>query len=132
MTATADADVIRRGYEAFSRGDMDTLRNETFASDIQWHQGGKSQISGDYSGVDAVLGLFQKLFQLTDGTFGATVHDILSSDEHVVVLATIAGQRSGRSLSNGNYCQVCHMRDARAAEVWVTSVDQYGVDAFFG
>ena len=132
MAAASDADVVRRAYEAFSRGDMDALRTEAFAPDVQWHQGGKSQISGDYSGVDAVLNFFQKLFQLTDGTFRATVHDLLASDQHVVVLGTIEGQRGGRSVSNGNYCQVFHMRNGRAAEVWVTAVDPYGVDEFFG
>jgi ketosteroid isomerase-like protein len=111
---------------------MDTLRNEIFAADAQWHQGGKNQTSGDYSGVDAVLGLFQKFFQLTDGTFKVAVHDLLASDQHVVVLAAITGQRAGRSIANGNYCQVSHMRDGRIAEVWVTLVDPYGLDEFFG
>ena len=132
MPAASDADVIRRGYEAFSRGDMDALRNEVFAADMQWHQGGKNQTSGDYNGVDAVLGLFQKFFQLTDGTFRAEVHDLLANDQHVVVLGAISGQRAGRSVSNGNYCQVFHMRGGRAAECWVTPVDTYGLDEFFG
>ena len=73
MTAASDSDVIRRGYEAFSRGDMDTIRQEVFAADIHWHQGGNNQTSGDYDGVDAVLGLFQKFFQLTVGTFRVSV-----------------------------------------------------------
>jgi ketosteroid isomerase-like protein len=33
----SDAETIRRGYEAFGRGDMDTLRTDVFAADIQWH-----------------------------------------------------------------------------------------------
>ena len=131
MAASSDADTIRRGYDAFGRGDMETLRNEVFAADIQWHQGGRNQTSGDYLGIDAVLGLFQKFFQLTDGTFRAEVHDLLADDQHVVVLGTISGQRTGRSVGNGNYCQVFHMRDSRAAECWVTPVDPYGLDEFF-
>jgi ketosteroid isomerase-like protein len=131
MPATADADVIRRGYEAFSRGDMDSLRKDVFAPDVRWHQGGRNQTAGDYDGIDAVLGLFQKFFQLTDGTFRVAVHEILASDQHVVVLAAISGQRGGRSLGNGNYCQVFHMRDSRASEVWVTPVDPYELDAFW-
>ena len=32
-------DLIRRGYDAFSRGDMDTLR-ELYHPDIVWHAPG--------------------------------------------------------------------------------------------
>jgi ketosteroid isomerase-like protein len=35
-------DLIRRGYDAFSRGDMDTLR-ALFHPDIVWHAPGRSQ-----------------------------------------------------------------------------------------
>jgi ketosteroid isomerase-like protein len=132
MTAASDSEVIRRGYEAFSRGDMDAIRKEVFAADIKWHQGGKNQTAGDYDGVDAVLALFQKFFELTDGTFRVSVHDLLASDQHVVVLGTFDGQRGGKSVENGNYCQVFHMRDGRVAECWLTQLDPYGIDAFFG
>jgi ketosteroid isomerase-like protein len=50
-------DLIRRGYDAFSGGDMDTLR-ELFHPDIIWHAPGRSQLAGDHQGVDAVLGYF--------------------------------------------------------------------------
>jgi len=111
---------------------MEALRNEIFAPDVQWHQGGRNQTSGDYDGADAVLGLFRKFFELTDGTFKAAVHDLLSSGEHVVVLGTISGQRGGRSVGNGNYCQVFHMRNDRIGESWVSPVDPYALDEFFG
>ncbi len=110
---------------------MDTIRSDSFTADIRWHQGGRSQIAGDYEGIDAVLGYFQKLFELTNGTFGTEIHDVLATDNHVVVLAAFSGQRDGRSVGNGNYCQVFHVRDGRAAECWVTSVDAYGVDEFW-
>ena len=42
-------DLIRRGYDAFSRGDMDTLR-ELFHPDIVWHAPGRSQLAGDPPG----------------------------------------------------------------------------------
>jgi len=69
MSAQTNAEVMQKGYAAFSRGDMEMLRNELFTPDIVWHQGGKNQTSGDFRGADAVIGLFGKLFQLTDGTF---------------------------------------------------------------
>jgi uncharacterized protein len=36
-------DLIRRGYDAFSRGDMDTLV-ELYHPDIVWHAPGRSQL----------------------------------------------------------------------------------------
>ena len=51
-------DLIRQGYDAFSSGDMDTLR-ELFHPDIVWHASGRSQLAGDHQGVDTVLGLFE-------------------------------------------------------------------------
>src|SRR6478609_5533484 len=80
MSAQSNGELMRKGYEAFSRGDMDTLKHELFSPDIVWHQGGRNQTAGDYRGADAVIGLFGKLFQLTDGTFRVTVDDLLTSE----------------------------------------------------
>ena len=132
MSAQSNADTLRKGYAAFSKGDMDTLRNETFSPDIVWHQGGRNQTSGDYKGVDNVLGLLGKIAQLTDGTFSVELHDVLASDEHAVALAVTKGQRGGKTIQNGQYSHICHLRDGKISEAWVVNVDPYGIDEFFG
>jgi len=132
MSAQSNAEAMRKGYAAFSRGDMDLLRNELFAADIVWHQGGKNQTAGDYRGADAVIGLFGKLFQLTDGTFRVELHDVLASEDHVVVLARVEAQRGGRSLENGNYVHVCDFKGDKLSEAWVVNVSPYEVDEFLG
>ena len=132
MSAQSNAEAMRKGYAAFSRGDMDTLRNELFSSDIVWHQGGRNQTSGEYKGVDSVLGLFGKLAELTDGTFRVELHDVLASDEHVVALATTRGQRGGKTIQHGQYSHVCHFRDGKLTEAWIVNVDPYEIDEFFG
>ena len=131
MSALSNAEAMRAGYAAFSRGDMDTLRKDLFTPDIVWHQGGRNQTSGDYRGPDQVIGLFGKLHQLTDGTFRVDIHDVLASEEHVVVLGRVTAKRAGKTLQNGNYDHVCHFRDGKLAEAWVVNVDQYEADAFF-
>src|SRR5438477_7955337 len=125
MSAQDNAETMRTGYAAFSRGDMDALRNELFTADIVWHQGGRNQTSGDYRGVDAVVGLFGKLFQLTDGTFRVEIHDVLASEDHVVVLARATAQRGGKAGKDGNYPHVCQFRYRQPPDAWVVDVDPH-------
>jgi len=131
MSAQSNAEAMRKGYAAFSRGDMDMLRNELFTPDIVWHQGGRNQTSGDYRGSDAVIGLFGKLFQLTDGTFSVDVHDMLASEDHVVVLARVDAKRGGKTLQHGEYSHICHFRDGKLSEAWIVDTDPYEQDEFF-
>ena len=123
-------ELMRRGYEAFMAGDMDTLKNEIFAPDIVWHTPGNNPISGDRNGADSVLELFGKYFELTDGTFRVEVHDLLASDDHAVVLGKVYGQRKGLSIPE-DYVQVSHFKEGRVSESWVVGVDQQGTDDFF-
>ena len=125
-----DEDVVRRGYDAFSRGDMQALR-ELFDPDIVWHTPGRSQLAGDHRGVDAVLGFFGRTMELTGGTFRIEVHDVVANDEHVVGLHAVIAERDGKALRDRNIL-VFHVRDGRTSEVWQFWTDQYAADAFFG
>jgi len=131
MSAQSNAALMRKGYDAFSRGDMEALRNELFAPDIVWHQGGRNQTAGDYRGADEVIGLFGKIFQLTDGTFRVEMQDLLTSDERVVVLARADAQRAGKAIQNGDYVQVGRFKDGKLSEAWVVNADPYEIDDFF-
>ncbi len=128
--AHPNEDRFRAGYAAFQRGDMDALRGEFLAPDIIWHAPGRSQISGDYKGIDEVLGQFARTFELTGGNFSVEIHDCLANDEHGVVLGIVRGEREGKSLED-TYAHVVHFRDGRVAESWIHSGDQYKVDDFW-
>ena len=128
--AHPDEELVRRGYDAFSRGDMETLR-EVFHPKLVWHSPGRNQLAGDHRGVEAVLGFFGRTMELTGGTFRVEVHDVVASDEHVVGLNSVAAQRDGKTL-NGRNALVFHVRDGRATEVWQFWEDQYAADEFFG
>ena len=127
--AHPNEDLIRRGYDAFARGDLDTLRG-LFADDIVWHAGGNNPLSGDYRGQDEVFGFFGRIGQETGGTFRIDIHDVLGNDEHVVVLSTTSAERAGRSLSDNNV-GVYHVTDGRVTEAWFHATDQAAVDAFW-
>ena len=122
-------DLVRRGYDAFSRGDMQTLR-ELFDPDIVWHAPGRSQLAGDHQGVDTVLGYFGKTMELTGGNFQVEVHDVVANDEHAVDLNTVHAERNGRTLQDNNSL-VFHVRDGRVTEVWQYWTDQDAADELF-
>jgi uncharacterized protein len=122
-------DLIRRGYDAFSRGDMDTLR-ELYHPDIVWHAPGRSQLAGDHRGVDAVFGFFGQVMELTGGNFRVEVHDVVANDEHAVGLHKGHAERAGRTLEN-NGTLVFHVRDGKVTEVWQYWEDPYAADELF-
>jgi ketosteroid isomerase-like protein len=129
-SAVANAQALRKGYEAFQTGNLDLLRDELFDANIVWHVPGKSPLSGDFRGTAAVLELFGKQFEETGGTLKVELHDVLGSDDHAVALATVSAQRNGRSLSEP-YAHVCHFRDGKLIEAWILDFDLYKVDDFF-
>ena len=122
-------DLIRRDYDAFSRGDMQTL-HDLFHPDVVWHAPGRGLLAGDHQGVDAVLGYFGRTMELTDGNFRVEVHDVVANDERGVGLNSVHAERPGRTLEDNNTL-VFHVRDGKVTEVWQYWSDQYAADELF-
>src|SRR5581483_915767 len=116
MSVDSDIKTLRGAYEAFGRGDLDTVA-AAFSPDIVWQEAGRSPIAGTYKGRDAVFGLFGRLFDLTEGTFKVELHDLTASDDHIVGLAKLQGTRGGKSLT-WNEAHIWHFKDGVAAEFW--------------
>lgn len=131
MAEHSNIERLRKGYEAFSRGDMDTLRNENFTSDITFHVRGSGPLSGDYKGIDEVFGFFGRLMQETGGSFRLDVHDILANDEHGVALVRTHAERGGSVLEQ-NIVHVFHVNaEGKATEFWGMSEDTEASNRFF-
>jgi uncharacterized protein len=126
--AHPNEELVRRGFEAFSKGDLDTLR-ELFDPDAVWHAPGRGPLSGDHPGVDAILGFFARTMELTGGTFRVELHDALANDEHAVALYVARGEREGRTLEDRSVL-VSHVRNGKLVETWQHSEDQYAADEF--
>lgn len=121
---------LRDGYAAFAKGDFAIL-SDLFAEDMQWHEGGRNQVAGEYRGREAVFGLFGKLIELTEGSLHLDLHAVFADDEHGVALVVITASRGGRSV-NVNGVHVMHLRDGKVTEFWNTSTDQHAIDELMG
>jgi ketosteroid isomerase-like protein len=122
---------VRKGFDAFATGDMDTLR-EVFDPSIEWHLPGRSTLSGDYRGVDSVLGFFGTLFQLSGGTFKA---ELIECGELTSDLVACLIHRSG-AMPSGVVDQrtmlLFKLRDGRAVDVTEFAHDLYAYDEAVG
>jgi ketosteroid isomerase-like protein len=128
--AHPNADLLNRGYDAFDKGDLDTIRG-LFADDIVFHVAGNSQVSGDYRGIDGVFGFFGKLAELSGGTFKLERHAVLADDTHATVLSTMTAEREGKRME-AKSADIFHLRDGKVTECWALSADQDALDEFFG
>ena len=111
-----DARVFERVYDCFTSGDMGTLA-KLIAPDVVWHVPGDNLISGTYTSRDGIFGCFNKIFEMSQGTYGPQLHDILANDEHTVALLHATARRGDKTLDQ-DYAFVCHIRDGQIAELW--------------
>ena len=116
MSQQSNIDTIRRGYAAFSAGDMDTLRNDVFTPDAVWVVPGNGYFSGAKEGVDAILQFFADIFERSGGTLQVVLDDVAAGDDHCYSLHRNVAMRSERSLDLRSVL-VFDMVDGRIAMV---------------
>lgn len=129
MAEHPNLELARKGYEAFGKGDMETV-GELMDDGIVWHVSGDTPLSGDYKGKEAVMGYFARLMQETGGTLKNDVHDMLANDEHGVALVNLSATRGDKSLEMPS-AQVFHMKDGKMTEFWAFSQDSAAFDDFW-
>ncbi|HEV3381357.1 MAG TPA: nuclear transport factor 2 family protein [Trebonia sp.] len=127
--AHPNEDLLRRGYEAYNSGDMDTVQT-LMDGNVLWHAGGSNQLTGDYRGFSEIMGFFGKVMQLSGGTFRGEIHDVMANDTHGVVLVTFHGERDGHTVALRS-ADVWHLADGKATEHWSFFEDQPAFDKFF-
>src|SRR4051812_29899644 len=130
MGAEENAAIMRRAYEAFNKGDIDTLV-EIFDESVAWHLPGRSSMAKDYQGREATLAYFGLIGQETGGTFRAELQHLLTDDEdRVVGIQRSTGDRNGKHLDVGN-CIVFQMKDGRMVDGREHFNDLYAWDEFW-
>jgi ketosteroid isomerase-like protein len=123
------ADRLRRGFAAFSAGDLAAL-DGLFADDVVWTIPGETRVSGTYRGRDEILAMLRSLHELTGGSYRVEPLWLVADDEHAAVAYRATGEREGRSI---DLVQVlaCTVRDGRLAEVLALPADPAAFAAFW-
>jgi ketosteroid isomerase-like protein len=99
-------DTIKKGYDCFNKGDMETFFNEVVHDDCVWTfpgEPGKHPLSGIHKGKQAMMEGFSKIpthwenFQVIPG-------EMISEDNKVFV--KVNGKASGMDTIFGHYFEV--------------------------
>jgi ketosteroid isomerase-like protein len=115
MGVQEDVAVVRRGYEAFNSGDIETLK-DLFAPDAVWRVGGSGGLAGVKQGKEEILAYFGELFSRSGGTVKAELQDVIAGESHTVALQTAQAQRDGKFLDQHGVL-VFTIRDGKVTEV---------------
>jgi ketosteroid isomerase-like protein len=128
--ADSKEDTIRRGYKAFGEGDMDTFRS-IYTPDVVHSQPGNNQTSGEYNGVDKVLGLYGKLAELSGGTITVDLTSVTSRGDKVVTEHHTKAERGGKTLDVNETIEFTFAGD-KISRLDLGTTDQAAEDAFWG
>ncbi|MBI2777303.1 MAG: hypothetical protein HYX57_08630 [Chloroflexi bacterium] len=130
-TSHAGDAIVRRAIDELSAGGRG-LCGTILATDVRWHEPGRSLVAGDYQGCDEVEGsLFTRLRELSDGTFAVVAWEGVSVDGgRAVAMYVVRATRAGRDLLSRDVC-IVEIRDGAIAEAQVYHADQHAWDRFW-
>lgn len=125
------AALVRKGYDAFSRGDMETL-SALMTGDCAHHVPGSHSLSGDYKGLDAVLQYYRQLGSETAGTMRVELQHLFSDGRgHVMSVHRATAERHGRRLDAMGGI-VFRIVGEKISDLDECVEDQHIADAFWG
>ena len=120
---------LRAYCEAWEAGDVGAIFG-LYHDDFTLHYFGRSPMAGDHVGKAAAVAALGKVQQLTNRKL-LSIHDVLSSADHGVVLARERFEQGGKTLEV-NRILLYHVCDGKLAECWLFDDDQRAVDEFWG
>jgi len=121
---------VRALFAAFRSADLAAIV-EAVPVDLAWHfPGRRGGLAGAHRGRDAVLAFLARVMQLTDGTFGLDLEDVIGGDRYVVALFHGHGERNGKSLDNPT-CLRVRFENGRPCEIHEFVWDLFAVDEFW-
>ena len=92
---------------------------------------GRSGLAGEYHGEEAILGLLERMAQLTGATLQFKPSRVLTTDDQAIVLCgQSSGTRGGKRL-DADAVHILSLRGGRVREIWVFHQNQDQVDDFW-
>jgi uncharacterized protein len=95
-TETENIAAVQRGYEAFGKGDIETLKT-LFAPNATWRATATGALRGNYRGAQAILEFFGQIAHESNGTTRVEPQTMAASGDHVFVLQRVTGKRKGKT-----------------------------------
>jgi ketosteroid isomerase-like protein len=129
MSEQENLALIDKGFEAFNNADVATL-SQIIAEDAQQHIPGTSPYAGDHKGRDAMLGLYAKLGEASNGTFRAVLQSTKADEDRVIAVYQGQGERNGKQLGTKNTL-VFTLKDGLIADIVDTPDDLAAWDDFW-
>jgi ketosteroid isomerase-like protein len=117
MADHPDIALIKQGYEAFNKPDIEALSALIAEDAVQHMPEGSNQLTGDHKGRDSILAMYGRMAELTNGTFKAQPK-LFATDGRgtVVVQHDYAGTRDGRDVGQSN-CIIFRVEHGQIVEV---------------
>lgn len=127
--------LLRDGYNAFAKGDMDFIRT-LLAPDVVHRITGRSPISGEFRTPEEVLNLYGRLFEMSAGTYRNEPYAIMAGDTHGVAMLQVFAERAGRAGEprrslDGRCVDLFRFRYGKIVEIRSVAEDPYAVDEFW-
>lgn len=97
MMREENMDLLKKGYEAFAKGDLEFIRSMVSLDGV-WRTPGYGAMDLEYKGPDGVVRYLTTLMELTEGTFKSESEALLADDDRVVSVDHVTGARKGRQL----------------------------------
>jgi ketosteroid isomerase-like protein len=130
MAEHPDVALVRRGYEAFTTGDVATLA-EIIAADATQYQPGNDPLSGDHNGIEEILGFYGGLAAETNGTFQVELENLYTDGlGRVVATHRATAERQGRRLDT-RASLIFTVSDGKARDIHGCQEDIDDWDAFW-
>lgn len=115
-----NTDALQKGYDAFGRGDMDTIRS-IWTDDFTWQGPDYEPLpqSGRFEGPDATFEMFGRLMEKWDD-MSVVPDEFIENGDTVVALGHVqARAKSGGEQVKVPFAHVWRMRDGKAERVQI-------------
>jgi ketosteroid isomerase-like protein len=122
---------IRDYQAAMARGDTANAI-KVFAPDVTYTVPGHNRLSRNYQGPEQVMGYFQRLMELTNGSYHITQMIWLVNDNEQVVLETVNVAEIANHTLTWNEAILFTFKNGKKQSITLFQADQQAVDAFFG